>query len=210
MQPNGQFPQMPVQPTNGPDYGFIMQDAPTPKKSLLPGNNPLVKLLAIGGGILVLFILLSVVRNIVAPGPDFSGFITVAQDQQSMVHILDDATKQTTMTDSTKEFALIAQLGISNDQQEVLTYLQNNKQKVKPKNLNLKISTQTDNRLAQAATTSPAAYEDAFRTEIKKQLEAYQTDLENTYKDFKGQKGRDLLDQAHTNSSLLLKKLETR
>ena len=206
MHPNSPAPT-PTQ--GGHDYGFIMQDQPIQKKKLVPGNGGMLsKVIVVGVGLVVLLIVFNVVKGLVSPGPNFAGLVTVAQDQQEINHLLTNALAQPALPEATRDFALTSQLGIVNDQREILTYLAHNKQKLKPKVLALKVSLKTDTQLG--STASPTVYDSTFRDIMKTELETYQKDLKSAYIHYKGKNGRIILDKAYTNNLLLQKKLETR
>jgi uncharacterized protein with von Willebrand factor type A (vWA) domain len=170
--------------------------------------NKLVKALIIGVVLIILLVLFNTVRNLVMPGPDFSGFVSVAQSQQEMNHVLEGASKQKGLSQSANEFIIIAQLGMANDQKSVMNYLALQNIEVKPKELSAKIDTKLDAELAGAS--SPATYEETFRKAMKTQLTNYQKNLKSTYTSFEGEKGRAILDSSYNNSQLLVTKLETR
>jgi flagellar basal body-associated protein FliL len=208
MQPNDPYGAAP-QPSQQPDYGFIMSPNQQPTRPTFPGGSSLRgRIIIVGLGLIVLLILFSIIRGLVVGKPNMQDFVGVAQDQASIIHLVSKAAEEPSLNQQNKNFVYTAQTSMQTTQRDTLTYLRNNKVKVKDKVLILKTSAKTDNDLATAATNSN--YNEAFHDVMKAQLETYQQDLQNAYAKTKGPKGRDLLSKSYNSAGLLLTQLETR
>ena len=86
MQP-GQAPQPGVQPN---EYSFIVDPGKPPTRNLVPRNlPPVTRIIAILGGVLVLFIIFAIIKSVIGGSSgNTQALLSVAQDQQSIVHIL--------------------------------------------------------------------------------------------------------------------------
>ncbi len=215
---NGQPPAQPAAPApsaNGPNqppvspanpYNFITDSASVPqKRSRLPGASSLAMRLAyVGGGLLVLIILFSIIRNVISGPSSLQAFLPVAQDQQEISHLLDNADKQQNQNFSAaaQNFIATAQLSIPSNQTDLLQYLAKNHYKVNPKDLSLKLSASVDSQLTTAAANS--AYESTFVTTMANQLDGYKNDLRHAYAQTKGKNGRSLLNSQFEQAKLLL------
>jgi hypothetical protein len=202
--PPGQLPT-PVQPPAGPnpDYGFIMSPEATPPKRKLPGANSLLaKIVIVAGALILLLIIFSVVRGLLKGSNNFPEYTSLAQDQQSMVHITTDAANQTSISTTNKNFAVTAQTSLSSDQTQILKYLAQNKVKVKQKTLNQKIDPAVDKQLDDAVATN--SYDSTFKQVMQAKLTAYTQKLKSTYNHTKGKHGRQLLSQEYANAQLLI------
>jgi hypothetical protein len=205
-QPSAQQPQQ--QP-----YDFIMNpEQPQAPKQKLPGLSPnsslLQRLLLLGGGLVVLIIIIAIARSLLSPGTDYTGYVSVAQQQQELLHILspeDDTTFQN-LSANNQNFVATASLSLSSAQSQLIQYLGRNGQKVETKQLNLKLNAQTDQQLANAATAG--TYDQTFSDVMKSELEQYVNTLVTTYKQATGKNGRALLNDQYCQAQLLRKQLD--
>lgn len=209
MQPN-----QPYQAPHPPEYGFIMDPAKPPRRGLpqLSGGSPMVKIAVILGGILVLLILFVIIRGIFSSGGgNTAAMITVAQDQQELVHLSTNALEQlgnqeAALSTANQNFTTTTQATMTSAQSQLLTYLKNNGIKVNAKVLTQSISTTTDQQLKSASTNS--TYNSTYKQVMTDKLKDYQTDLQQAYKAAPGPKGRELLNQQYDGAGLLLQQLD--
>src|SRR5664279_2122401 len=86
-------PVEPQQPAaNAPQpapYDFIFNsEKPVKKPFVLPGGNSMVmRVLFIVGGLFALLILFVIIKNILVGSPKLDTMVTVAQDQQEIIHL---------------------------------------------------------------------------------------------------------------------------
>jgi hypothetical protein len=193
----------PVQP-----YDFIMNpEQQLPGQPGLPGSNsPLMRILIIGGLIVVLIIAFVVIKSMLGGSSNLPKFVAVAQDQQEMIHITSIANQQATLSTENQNFSTTAQLSLSSAQSDLLKYLKANHQKVSVKQLNLKVSRQVDTELqnASAATT----YNQTFNEIMQAQLSNYMSQLKAAYQTSESDKGRALLNDQYTQAQLLQDQLK--
>lgn len=195
-------------------YDFIMNpDQPQPPKtSLLPttgdGSRGLaVRMGLVAGGLLVLLILFSVVRGLLSGNSNQPQFLSVAQDQQVLIHLTATAAQQQNLSSSNSNFAATAQLSLTTARSDTIAYLGKlGLKKIDAKVLNSKLSPQTDKQLADAAVA--ATYNETFRDVMKTKLNSYKQDLQNAYNKTTGPQGRKLLSNQFDQAELLLLQLE--
>jgi hypothetical protein len=142
-------------------------------------------------------------------GGNTPALISVAQEQQEIIHLTTNATSnsQTGLSTTNQNFAVTAQASLTSDQRQLITYLANNGHKVKDKTLGLKINASLDQELQTAATNS--TYDNTFKQTMQTQLSEYQQALQAAYKQTTGPKGRVLLTNQFNASKLLLQQLNT-
>lgn len=127
--------------------------------------------------------------------------VATAQRQQEIVHVLNSALLQTTLSDSTKSFALTAKLSLTSSQSKLITYLAKNGTKLDAKTLNLKVSTAVDAQLTSSIASS--TYDSTFKQIMQSQLEVYLNGLSTAYNQNKGHNGRALLQDDYKQAKLL-------
>jgi hypothetical protein len=200
--------QMPGQPAAPADpYTFITEPAAPKQGFRLPGGGSLVMRAAFAaGGLLVLIILFSVIKNLVVGPSKFTAFLPVAQDQQQIAHLTKAASQQQSLPVTTENFIATAQLTVPSNQSGLLQYLANNHYKVNPKSLVLKVNPSLDTQLTAAAANT--TYDETFRTIMAAQLNTYINDLKHTYAQTTGTKGRALLSSDYDQAQLLLTQLQ--
>lgn len=190
----------------GQPYDFIMNPGSSPKRSLFSNNSLPFKIALIGGGLLVLLILISVIRGFFAPEPVVPYYINVAQKQQSLIHLATAAKEQDDLSTINKNFVATAELSLASSQSDLINYLTENGQTVDPKQLGLQIDPQLDERLKTAAAAT--TYNQTFKEILKEEITDYMSALQQTYDKSPGQTGRELLSKQYDQAELLLKQLE--
>jgi hypothetical protein len=214
-------PQQPAEipPTgpNSPDYNFIMEPPKPPRRGpSLPGfgsgSSLIVKIGVVLGGLLVLIVIFSIAKNLLAGPGNTPALTSVVQSQQDMIHILTNGAgsqnqQQAVLSDSTQNFASTASLSLTSAQQQLLTYMANNGKKVNAKKVTASIDTSTDQQLAAAAANS--TYETTFKQVMQTELTNYEKALQAAYKQTTGPRGRKLLSDEFNGAQLLLTQLNT-
>jgi hypothetical protein len=209
--PNSPYQQpAPAPQPNG--YDFITNPGPAPKRgpNLLPSNaSAPLRIAIVVGGLLVLLIIFLIIKGMLSGGGNTPALISVAQEQQEIIHLTTNATSnsQTGLSTTNQNFAVTAQASLTSDQRQLITYLANNGHKVKDKTLGLKINASLDQELQTAATNS--TYDNTFKQTMQTQLSEYQQALQAAYKQTTGPKGRVLLTNQFNASKLLLQQLNT-
>lgn len=190
-------------------YDFFMDPPPPPKRSLLPGGGSLLSRVAvIGVGLILLIIAFSVVKGFLTPKSNLDSIISVAQDQQALVHLSQTAIEQPTnglSKTANKNYALTAQASLTSARNEVITYLATNKKKVSSKAIVLKVKLSDDQTLKSSADSG--TFDQTFKELAQTKLNIYMKDLEAAYKLTKGPKGRELLSKEFTGAKLLNQQL---
>lgn len=185
-------------------YSFITNPEPPPKISILSklpgGNSMMARIGLIAGGLLVLLIIFTIFRSVLGGGSNYTGFITIAQDQQELIHLATNASQQQDLSTSNKNLAATMQLSLASSQGNLINYLIGNHQKIKTKQLNLKVSKATDDQLTAAAAAT--TYNQTFQEIIQTKLTAYSKDLQQTYKQSKGKRGHALLSDNYRQARL--------
>jgi hypothetical protein len=187
-------------------YQFITNPQKPPRQSIISGllgNAGLpMRVGVIAGGLVVLFILFSVFRSLLSNAPDVAPFITVAQEQQELIHLVSNSPEQANanLPLNTRNLTATMQASLTSSQRQTIQYLINNKKKIKEKQLNLKVSAATDTQLTNAAAA--ATYNQTFTEILQSKLNAYSKTLSQTYNQTKGKKGRALLSDSYRQAQL--------
>ncbi|MDB5170929.1 MAG: hypothetical protein JWO35_623 [Candidatus Saccharibacteria bacterium] len=189
------------------DYAFITNpDKPVRKQSLPGSNSPVIRALVVSGGLLILIILFVIVKGLLSGGSALPAYESIAQDQQSMIHLATNATQEKTLSGTNQNFAITAQLSLTSDQSSIISYLATNGTKVDAKKLGIKVSPVLDKQLTDAAAASN--YDRTFAQIMKTKLTNYEQALQQTYTKTKGPKGRELLSNQYKSAQLLVQQLE--
>jgi hypothetical protein len=217
ISPQLQSPQPAVQP-QAPDhqdlYEFITNPTAVDKPvsmlpSLLNGKSLRTRIVILGGGLVGLLIIFSILKGLLAGSFNVQPFLAVLQDQQELIHLSSEAgqsqTSQATLPEAYQGFIGTTQLTVTSIQSQLITYLALNKQKVSAKQLNLKISTATDTQLTGASASGD--YTSTFQQIMSSQLNTYTTDLRAAYAQTPGKKGRAQLNNDYRQARLLIKQL---
>jgi hypothetical protein len=206
MQPQNSYTPGPL-PTNLPPGYEFMANSPSPKKSMGVPNSPLIRVAVVLVGLLVLIVLFSIVKGILSGGSNRPQLLSVAQDQQEIIHIVTAAQMEKSLSVTNRNTAITAQLGVTSGQSQLIQYMSKAGFKVKPKELSLKLSALTDKKLATASINS--AYDSTFQSVMETELATYQQDIQAAYGKTKGKYGQTILKNQYDGSKLLLEQLHT-
>ncbi|HSX45387.1 MAG TPA: hypothetical protein VLG27_00090 [Candidatus Saccharimonadia bacterium] len=206
MPPQDQPPQQQPAPHPGGSYEFIMNPAPPPKKPLFGGADSTLKRVGLfGGGFLVLIILIAVGKNVIVGKPKLDSLVTVAQDQQELIHLATEASQQQNLSADNKNMIATVNLSITSVQSDLMAYFSDSNFKVNAKTLNLGISSSLDTQLTNAATAG--TYNQSLQDAMKQELNNYIGDMQQAYTQLKGPKVRSLLSSDYNQAKLLLNQL---
>ncbi|HEY5153035.1 MAG TPA: hypothetical protein VII55_03600, partial [Candidatus Saccharimonadales bacterium] len=177
--------------------------------SLPGGSSVAVRALVVAGGLMVLLVIFLIVKGLFGGGANLTSFVGIVQDQQELLHLTGSAGQHQgqvqPLSTSNQNFAATAQLSLTSSQAALVTYLSGNGQKIKTKELNLKVSTTIDTQLTNA--TAAGTYDQTFQTIMQSQLTGYMNDLKQTYKQTNGKRGHVLLNTDYEQAKLLLTQL---
>lgn len=196
---------------SGGNYDFILNPKQPKRFNLFNfnGSSLPMRIVVILGGLLLIFIIFSVIKGALSGGntavvPDLVGLV---QDQQELIQVTSDGT-QNASDGNVKNFAYTAYLTLKSEQSQLVSYLQQaDKHKVSKKEAALKLNAAVQQQLA--ASLASSSYDSTFTTIIQSQLQAYQKDLQQTYLLEKGPVGRSLLNNDYKATQLLLKQLNS-
>lgn len=210
-QQYGHYPQQPSPQPQQP-YDFIMNpEQPKPGRGLPGLNSSLpVRIGIFAGGLLVLLIIFTVVRNLLAGPSVMPYFVSVAQQQQELIHLASNVTNagQTqNISTGNQNFAATAQLSLSTSQAELVKYITTNGQKLENKQLGLKIDPKLDERLQTAAAAG--TYNQTFKEIMQSEMNDYINSLKSAFQKTSGKNGRALLNNDYEQAQLLMNQLNT-
>lgn len=188
-----------------PSYDFIMspgQEKRSGQLPKLPGTGTLVGRLAVAfGALLVLIIGYAIISSALAGPSNVAALEAVGQDQTEMIHISNNATQEPDISTPNLNFASTLNLVLGSSNSQLVAYLGNNGHKIGQSQLNLKISTSTDQSLSSAE--SIGTFNQAYSQTIATQMRGYMNDLSTAYNLTKGLKGRALLVSQYRQAKLL-------
>lgn len=112
--PASQTPQI-----NEPNYDFILSpQAPRkPSWSLPGGTSILSRFIIFGGGLVVLLIVAAILKSLLFNnGDSYKPLITVAQDQQQLMHLAENASQEPGLSTANQNFAATVQFALKSSQ----------------------------------------------------------------------------------------------
>jgi hypothetical protein len=186
-------------------YSFIMEPEKQPKQfflgGLFSGKSMAVRAVIIVGGLIVLLIVFSLLRGLLSNKPDLTTYLGVVQQQQELLHLTSNTSAQAGMSTGNLNSAATIQAAVATSQSDTIKYMAENGKKIKDKELNVKVSLDTDNKLkdAQSAGNFNQVYRDALETELNN----YNVALNAAYSHAPGPKGKALIKDSY-NQLLLL------
>lgn len=189
------------------NYDFFMNEQPpVVKRSLLPAGASLpLRIGIVAGGLIVLLVVFNLVKGLLSGPSLYPYYLSVVQDQQSIVHIATDSLQQESLNTANKDLASTAQLTVHSSELDLAGLLEKNGNKIDAKKAGLKISAATDDRLTTAA--SSGNYNTVFREIMSDQLKTYMNDLSNTFDRTKNPNSKRLLKNQYSQAQLLLNQL---
>jgi hypothetical protein len=189
------------------NYEFIMGANQLKKPTKLRGSSTISRLVIALVGLIFLVILFAVFKGILSGNKpiDTAALINVAQDQQAIIHLLNNAqavpSVTSLLTTGNQNFIITGQLSIRNEQAVLLNYLKANGNTVSPNELTLKINSQIDKELTASLTAD--TYEATFTQVIQNELATYQQDLTTAYQNDKTAEAHSLLKGDYNAAKLL-------
>jgi uncharacterized protein YpmB len=203
------YPPQPAGPQSEPPrqaYDFILSPERPHHRFVMPGGgNKLARAAFIGGGLIILLIIFSLLKSIFSNAPDLTPYVSAAQDQQALIHLAIAAVKQQDLSVVNKNYSYTAQMSLTSAQSDLTVYLTKNHHKVNKKTLNLKVSAAADTRLTNA--TAAGTYNSTYHDLVESRLKTYLNNLNHAYQTSSGKKGRALLKDDYSQAQLLLKQL---
>jgi hypothetical protein len=183
------------------------QGAAAPRSiSIGVGQSKTMRIVTIVGGVFILLIIFTIVKNILASGPSNTSAMTiVAEDQTELTHIATEATSQQGVASQTLYSATTTNASIGSDQTKLFVYLKKAGIKIKTTDLTLKESKATDLQLTNSAANG--LYDQTYQQIMESQLASYQEDLKQAYNATSGKIGKALLGSEYKDASLLLLQL---
>ncbi|HEX8763272.1 MAG TPA: hypothetical protein VF733_05985 [Candidatus Saccharimonadales bacterium] len=172
-----QYPQYQGNPNQGNPYDFILNpEQQKPKKFSVGGkDNFIFKIVMIIGGTIIFFIVTALIISALAPKKiDNQEFIGLAQSQQELIRISNQASAQAKQQ-TTKNLATTIQYTMITQQKLLVTMLGERGVKVSGKQLTLKQNATTDQKFTSAKSTS--TYDQTFIQVVQEELTAYASEL---------------------------------
>lgn len=215
MDPNQQLPpQYPGggQPQPGvpnqftpQQYDFIMGDQQKPKKSLIPmpsGGNKKQRIIFVVIGVLILLTIGTILAAILSSSGKSSteSMVTVAAEQTEIIRIARIGTTKAG-GGTARNLAYNTQLTVTSQKNGLVRYLNANDRKLSNKELSIAKDSETDKKLTAAETNG--RFDDTFVQIIRDKLAKYQVSLKTAY-NASGSNGKELLNKAHQEASVLL------
>jgi hypothetical protein len=192
-------------------YAFITNPQQPVKPSLLaslPGGNSLiVRIGLVAGGLVVLVVIFGIFRSLLFSGPDLTSFVTIAQEQQELIHLATNVSEQEGgVSAGNQNLAATIQASLTSSQATTIKYLTTNHKKINEKQLQLKVSAATDTQLTAAAAAG--TYNQTFRDIMQSKLTIYGNTLATAYKQGFGPKGQALLTDSYRQQQLFQTQLK--
>lgn len=182
-------------------YEFIINPA-TPKRQSFFNTQSLGKRVAvIGGMIVVLIIIASIVMSALAPKDITTDLIKIDQQQEEILRVAGNALQQANSQDL-KNFLTNTEATVTTSQVQVNQYLADHHKKVSPKVLSLGKDTNTDTLLTNALAANN--YNQVALQTLITQLQTYATQLQTSYKLAPGSTSKAILQKSFTTAEMLL------
>jgi hypothetical protein len=209
-QPNDMPPPPPAATT---PYDFFL-DQPKPHAPSSPlaasgkrygaaalGGQGINKFALIIGGAIVIAIILGIVALLLPKDTTSPQWFAIAQRQQEIIRVCTLGGKA--KYQSTRNFAITCQTGVTSSQRELLAYMKKSNLGYNLKQINLLADAKTDAKLKTAASSS--TYDDVFREIIQQQLTTYNRALTTQLGVTTTANGREVLTKNQRSAELLLK-----
>lgn len=192
----------PQSPT--PQYDFILNNQPAPKKpGLLPTKMPgRLKIILIGIiGLMVLFI---VGALLFGGGGSSSQPLLKIMSQAQEISRVSKLVQQQTKNNDTKALATTAAASLDSQKAELNGYLAGKKQKADPNTLAADLNKSTDSKMQIAAQNN--SLEETYKTYLKTNLNSYSSQLQTAYSTASGE-AKLVLNSAFASTQVILDSL---
>jgi hypothetical protein len=133
-------------------------------------------------------------------------YIKIAQNQQQLIVLSDNALKVNSLSVDNRNFAITTLVSIRSDQSRILRYLGKQKIKLKPAVLNKYIDTNANKQLI--ASIPNDGYNQLFYQVTKEKMQNYQNSLIGIYKITKNKSAKEVLSKDYDSAELLKKMLK--
>jgi hypothetical protein len=200
MNPNQPY----IPPPNGQNpYDFITAPSQQPKRSLLPGNSFMGRIIIVLGGGFLLMIILLVAGSLLGRGSqsNVAALKKLAAQQQEIVRIADIGSTKAEASDI-RARALTAKLSTQSQQKTLVSYLERTSGVVSVEELASQKDVATDELLNTA--TASNSFDEVFTTTLTELLNAYATDLQGVYDSTSNEETKQVLSESYTSTALLL------
>ncbi|MDB5168748.1 MAG: hypothetical protein JWO41_104 [Candidatus Saccharibacteria bacterium] len=192
-------------PQNQPNYDFILNPE-KPQRSRVP-QPKLMRIAVLGGGLVLFLIIASIVINLVrGSNATLPSLTSLIKQQQLLIHITDDAVKQTGVSVANSGAAATIDLTMGSQQQELIDYATLNHLKINAKQ-STPDTTKVDSALQAAA--SGGTYNATLHSTLVTEVTNYRAYLQRAYSNVKGAHGRSIIQKDYDAADLLLKQLNT-
>lgn len=206
----------PQQPTQGPypdpnavqpDYSFITNPAQPPKKKFaLPGGSLLGKVILIGGALVLVMIVVTIVKSVTAKPSTSAYFIAVAQDQQALVHVATATGLQASKSTATNNSAVTIKASLTSALTNLTTYLKDSGTQFTAVQISGKVSKNTDTQLTNAAAAG--TFDSTYQSVMTDLLQTYSKDINIALAHSPGPNGTAILKKDYADAQLLLTQLK--
>lgn len=163
------------------------------------------RILVVLGGISILIILFIIFMNLISGGNGDTTTLTSIAQQQNEISRVASIGIQSGTSQSTKNFAVSAQLGLATDEQELVNYVAKHGKKLSPKALGATENPKTDAALTAASAASN--FDETFSSVMDSELKSYSQSLKQAFTKTKSASERQLLRDEYSNAQLLLQQL---
>jgi len=213
MQPDNQQPQTPpttISPSGqsgGSDYDFITNASKSPQKSnMFNGKNTLQRVAVVVGLLVIVLIVFSIGRSLLGGKSNTPQFLSVAQNQQQIIELSNNALQVSGLTLENRNFAVTTKVSVASDQKLILNYLKNKKFKTNDQLLNKTIDAKASKKLADSIANN--TYNDTFKTIMQEKLQLYQDSLVSAYQSSKTANTKKVLEDISSSADILQKMIE--
>lgn len=205
MQPQQPVYGAPAPAPVQPDYDFIVNPQQPVRRPSLGGNSMMSRLLIVGIGLIILIVAFAVIKGLLSGGGNKAAMLHVVQDQQEIIHLTTAASQVTSISTTNKNFAVTANLVVTSQNSQLVSYLQKQHQKISLQQMNLKVSPTLDANLTTAAAAN--TYDQTFKDIMASQLTDYEAALKLAYSQTSGPVGRGLLKDDYNSAQLMQQQL---
>jgi hypothetical protein len=183
-----------------PDYNFILQDKPQPKKSLLPGAP---KVLVYGAGaVIVILIFILFFGLLFGKKNTGSADMMEAIGRSQEISRVTEAQSQKLKDPTTLSVASTTQASMTSEQSEMSSWLAKRKIKAEPKKLAIYKNSATDDQMQQAAQNNNL--DSAYRSYLQKALADYAATLSKAYRATSSPTAKTILKESFDSTQTLL------